>query len=147
MTVRCLLLLLYCTAARLPGVQLALVRHEEDLHLLLEADGSLDRGGWGSQRQGGAAVVVAERVEGRPGGEGSLIAVGSIVTFNVDSPFLRGARRWAAPSVSNSRPSPLLLPGQHVPDRRKSILAWEKGAVQACGERRGGGHRETEGHV
>lgn len=104
-----------------PRIELVLVGHQEDLHLLLEADGSLANGGGGvRQRHGGAAidVIALEAVERGPSGEGRLVAVGSLVTFNDDGPcrcLAAAGRGGAAPCAPDSRAPPLLLPRQHAP--------------------------------
>lgn len=107
-----------------PGVKLALVGHKKDLHLLLEADGSLAGGGGAHQWHGGAAAVVvaiAKRVEGRVGGEGRLIAVGSFVKVVVAFKVGLAAGNAAVSRMPNSRSSPLLLSSQHVPGRERRL--------------------------
>lgn len=148
----------YTRTAQSPGIKLALVGHQEDLHLLLEADGSLGCSGGGAARQwhGGAAVpvlVLAEAVEAAPGGEGRLVALGSLVALKVDCDLLvgaagrgRGGGGSAAPISSDFRPSPLLLPRQHA--SWSTAAGWEGERCrekEAAGqerwpERHGGGH-------
>lgn len=118
-----------------PGVKLALVGHQEDLDLLLEADGSLGGRGGARQWHGGAAavpvvVLVPEAVERGPGGERRLVAVGSCVPFKVVHDPCRllvgaGRRGGAAPIAPNLRPSPLLLPRQHAfPGLQQPARRW-----------------------